>query len=279
MPFADIGHVKINYHVIGKGEPLVLISGLGTDHKTWIFQIPYFKEYFKVIVFDNRGMGKSTGSIGPYTTDLMADDTKKLIEHLKLEKVNVLGSSMGGMIAQKLAIKHPELIDRLVLCSTSAKPGDNILEILKEGLKGIVENEEEYEEIFEERPRLKIVRRTLGYFLTQVFSDEFIHDNKKLINDLVEEYVSNPRYYETFVKQVRAVHRHNTLQDLSKIKSETLVLTGSDDSLLPDTSSDLINKKIPNSKLVKMPGANHGVHYENSDEFNKIVLEFLKPKK
>ena len=279
MPFVNVGNAKINYHVIGQGKPLILISGLGTDHKTWIFQIPVFKEHFKLIVFDNRGMGKSTGSIGPYTTDLMADDVKKLIDFLKLEKVNILGSSMGGMIVQKFAIKYPGYVERLVLCSTSAKPGDNLLKILKEGLKDIIEDDGEYETIFEARPRLKVVRKILGFFLTQVFSDQFIDENKKLINDIIEEYVSNPRYYETFVKQVRAIHRHNTLKDLSKIKSETLILTGSKDSLLPDTSSDILKEKIPNSKLVKIPGANHGVHYEQSEEFNRLVLDFLKSKK
>ena len=277
MPFVDVDNAKISYHVVRKGKPLLLISGLGTDHRTWIFQIPFFKEYFKVIVFDNRGMGESTGSIGPYSTKLMAEDAKKIIDHLKLEKVNVLGSSMGGMIAQKLAIRYPDVVDKLVLCSTSAKPGDNIVQIFKEGLKGLIEDDGEYENIFDAKPRLKIIRKILGFFLTQVFSEEFIQENKKIINDLIEEYVSNPRYYETFVKQIRAVHKHNTLKDLSKIKSETLVLTGSDDSLLPDTSSDFLNEKIANSKLVKMKGANHGVHYEQSEEFNKIVLEFLKP--
>ena len=143
MPFVNVGNAKINYHVIGQGKPLILISGLGTDHKTWIFQIPVFKEHFKLIVFDNRGMGKSTGSIGPYTTDLMADDVKKLIDFLKLEKVNILGSSMGGMIVQKFAIKYPGYVERLVLCSTSAKPGDNLLKILKEGLKDIIEDDGE----------------------------------------------------------------------------------------------------------------------------------------
>lgn len=278
MPFADIDNVKINYRIVGKGSPLVLISGLGVDHKTWIFQIPIFKEHFKVIVFDNRGMGKSTGSIGPYSIDLMAEDTKKLIDYLKLEKVNVLGSSMGGMIAQRLAINHPDAINKLVLCSTSAKPDDTILKILKEGLKDLADNDE-YEDIFNVRPRSRIVRRIFSFFLKHVFSDEFIHENKKLINDLIEEYISNPRYFETFIKQVRAVHRHNTLKDISKIRSETLVLTGSDDKLLPDSSSNVLKEKIPNSKLIKIPGANHGVHYENSEEFNKIILDFLTSKK
>ncbi len=275
MPFVKVDNVKINYHVFGEGKPLVLISGLGTDHKTWFFQIPIFKDYFKVIVFDNRGMGKSTGSIKPYTTDLMAEDTKKLIDHLKIDKTHVLGSSMGGMIAQKLAINYPDNVDKLVLCSTSAKPGDNLREILKEGLKDII-NYEGHDDIFDVKPRIRIVRRILGFFLTQVFSDEFIHENKKLINELIEDYVSNPRYYETFVKQVRAIHRHNTLKDISKIKSETLVFTGSDDKLLPDTSSDILKKGISNAKLVKLKSANHGMHYENAEEFNRIVLDFLK---
>jgi pimeloyl-ACP methyl ester carboxylesterase len=274
MPYVKSGHSKINYHVIGKGKPLVLVSGLGTDHKTWIFQIPEFQKYFKVIVFDNRGIGKSTGSMGAYSTDLMAEDVKNLIDHLEIDKTHLLGSSMGGMISQKLAIKYPDNIDKLVLCSTSARPYNTITNIIKKALKDIADLSTD--EILDSKPRGIIIRKFFDFFLRQVFSKDFIKVNKDIIENILSDYVKNPKYFETFIKQSRAVHKHDALDNVSKIKSETLILTGDSDQLLPHSNSDILAEKIPNSKLVKIPNGNHGMHYELSDTFNEIVLDFLK---
>ncbi len=274
MPYVKLGRSKIYYHVIGKGKPLVLISGLGTDHKTWIFQIPEFQKFFKVIVFDNRGIGKSTGSIGPYSTDLMAEDAKKLIDHLGIDKTHVLGSSMGGMISQKLAIKYPGIVDKLVLCSTSARPSNTITNIIKVALSDVTDLSTD--EILDKKPRGFLIRKFFDFFLRQVFSKDFIRGNKDIIENILSDYAKNPRYFETFIKQSRAVHKHNTLTDLPKIKSESLVLTGNSDQILSHTHSDILAEKIPNSKLIKIPNGNHGMHYELSTTFNKIVLDFLK---
>ncbi len=274
MPFAEIENTKINYHIIGEGKALVLISGLGTDHKNWVFQIPDFQKHFKVIVFDNRGIGKSNGSFGPYSTDLMADDTKKLLDFLNIKKAHILGSSMGGMISQKIAIKYPETVDKLVLCSTSAKPHNTINNIIFDALRDIMDIKNK--EILDLKPKGILIRKFFDFFLREVFSKDFIKNNKKLIEEFISDYTSNPRYFETFIKQTRAVHKHNTINDLSKIKSDTLVLTGIEDKLLPHTSSDILAKDISNSKLVKIKDANHGMHLEFPEKFNKIVIDFLK---
>lgn len=274
MPYAKIGNVKINYHIIGKGAPLVLVSGLGTDHKSWIFQIPEFQKCFKVIVFDNRGIGKSTGSIGPYSTDIMADDTKKLIEFLDIKKTHILGSSMGGMISQKIAINYPEIVDKLILCSTSARPHDTIHCFIFNAIKDIMDIK--HEDILDVKPKGILIRKFFDYFLKEIFTEDFILENKKLIGNFISDYTSNPRYFETFIKQSRAVQKHNALDDISKIKSETLVLTGMKDKLLNNTSSDILANNIPNSKLVKLQDGNHGMHLEYPEKFNKIVLDFLK---
>lgn len=274
MPYAKIGHIKINYHIIGEGNPLVLISGLGTDNKSWIFQIPEFQKYFKLIVFDNRGIGKSTGSIRPYSTDLMADDTKNLIDFLDIKKTHILGSSMGGMISQKIAINYPEIVDKLVLCSTSARPHDTIHNFVVSAIQDIMDIRNE--NILDAKPKGILIRKFFDFFLREIFTEDFILDNKKLIEDFISEYTSNPKYFETFIKQSRAVQKHNTLDDISKIESETLVLTGMKDKLLRHTSSDILAKNIPNSKLVKIENGNHGMHLEYPKKFNKIVLDFLK---
>ena len=102
MPFAKISNIEINYHTVGDGQPLLFIAGLGVDNMCWIYQVPEFQELFKVIVFDNRGIGKSTGSIAPYSIRMMADDAVELLNYLNIEKSHVVGTSMGGMIAQEI---------------------------------------------------------------------------------------------------------------------------------------------------------------------------------
>src|SRR4030042_6341962 len=120
MPIATANGIQINYKVEGQGDPLVMIMGLGSPRGGWSSQAPFFKKYFQVVIFDNRGVGKSEKPEGPYSTRMMADDAIKLMDHLGIKKARVLGASMGGMIAQELAINYPERVSKLVLACTFA---------------------------------------------------------------------------------------------------------------------------------------------------------------
>ena len=118
MPFATVNGIKINYKVEGEGNPLVMIMGFGSPRSGWSSQIPFFKKHFRVVTFDNRGAGKSDKPAGPYTTKMMADDAVKLMDALGIQKADIVGASMGGMIAQELAINYPEKAGKLVLACT-----------------------------------------------------------------------------------------------------------------------------------------------------------------
>ena len=107
MPVAKVNGININYKIYGQGEPLVMIMGLSANQSGWVTQIGFFKKHYKVITFDNRGVGKSDKPIGSYTTKIMADDTIGLMDHLGIDKANFMGVSMGGMIAQEIAINYP----------------------------------------------------------------------------------------------------------------------------------------------------------------------------
>jgi len=272
MPVAKIKDVSINYYTFGEGNSLILIAGLGVDSMCWFYQIPFFKNFFKVIVFDNRGIGKSTGFKGRYSIKMMADDVAELLEHLKIQKSHVLGSSMGGMIAQEFAITYPEIVDKLILCSTFAKPQfmvDNITRGLRKLLKGKLEN------IFEINPRKIVYEKLFNYLLQQMFNEEFLKKNRKFVEETWQKYLFAGNYTETFFKQIGAVHRHDTLNRLNLIKSETLVLTGTEDKLIIPGCSNILAKKIPKSTLIKIDNVGHGLHFEMPDIFNKIVIEFL----
>ena len=135
MPYASVNGIKMYYETYGEGHPVVLIGGLGSQIQSWATQVPIYSKHFKVIVFDNRGAGKSDKPDVPYTTEIMADDTAGLLDTLGVESAYVVGKSMGGMIGQWLAIKYPEKVKRLVLGCTSAsrdEVGDEILRIGRE---------------------------------------------------------------------------------------------------------------------------------------------------
>jgi 3-oxoadipate enol-lactonase len=122
MPVAKVGDININYKVEGVGEPLLMIMGYGSGMEGWYFQASFFAKHFRVITFDNRGVGGSDKPVGPYTTRMMAEDAFGLMDDLSVEKAHVMGASMGGMIAQELAINHPERVKKLILACTYAQP-------------------------------------------------------------------------------------------------------------------------------------------------------------
>ncbi len=272
MPLAKINNVEINYNVSGNGYPLIFIAGLGVDNMCWIYQIPKFQKFFKVIVFDNRGIGKSTGSITPYSIRMMADDAVELLNYLAIEKSHIIGTSMGGMIAQEIAINYPNIVDKIVLCSTFAKP-QNMVEIIMKGVKDIIGYNAL--DIFCINPHRLVFEKLFSYLLQQIFSEEFLLKNKKLIEEILLRYLSKITYVETLLKQTGAVYTHNTLDRLNLIKAEALIITGMEDKLVMPECSDLLAEKISKSTLRKIDNAGHGMHFEMPDIFNKIVLDFL----
>jgi len=120
MPEVKIGDVRIYYEEYGQGPPLVMILGLGQDIGTWGLQIQELSNHFRLILFDNRDSGKSSRCTDFYTTETMARDTLGLMDYLEIPKTNLLGTSMGGMIAQQVALLAPERVMSLILTSTIA---------------------------------------------------------------------------------------------------------------------------------------------------------------
>src|SRR4030042_2301653 len=118
MPRANVNGTNIYYGVHGQGEPLVMIMGFGGGCRGWYFQTRAFKKHYRVIIFDNRGIGKSDKATEPYTIRTMASDILGLMDNLGIEKANVLGMSLGSLVAQEIAIEHPERAMKLILaCS------------------------------------------------------------------------------------------------------------------------------------------------------------------
>ena len=263
MTTVKVGDINMYYEVHGEGEPLLLIMGLGSDLTSWIFQIPEFSKKYRVIVFDNRGVGRTDAPDTPYSIDMMADDTAGLLDALSIEKAHVLGVSMGGMIAQELAIKHPQRVKRLILATTAAGSYSWATHVLGTTLK-----------LAEEGVRPDTLTELRVSYL---FTDKFF-ENSELVQIVVNTMLANPYPQPTYAyaRQFAAATAHNTRDRLGQITAPTLVLVGKEDILLPVKLSEELAAGIPNAQLVVLEGGGHGFSVEIADKFNRAVLDFLR---
>ena len=267
MPKAKVNGININYKVQGHGESLVLIMGYSGDQTGWMFQTRAFKKHYRVITFDNRGVGKTDKPSGAYSMKMMADDTVSLMDHLDIRKAHILGVSMGGMIAQAVAINYPERINKLVLGCTFA--GRHELSGLTPEFPKALGFGEDYTD---DDARSVPIRKIADTLYSLAF-------NRKLYRILFMPLVKiQVRLIRTtgLLGQMEAVLGHNTLDNLPTIKVATLVIVGTKDRAIKPSSSEVIAKLIPNAKLVKVEGGSHAFFIEMRGRFNREVLDFLR---
>ena len=263
MPKAKVDDIQLYYEEQGRGEPLLLIMGLGASTLGWSEQILTFSREFRVIAFDNRGAGRSDKPAVRYTIALFADDTAGLMDALGIDSAHVYGQSMGGFVAQELALRHPQRVRTLVLGSTSCGG--------RQAVAGSPEN-------------LAIIgmmnvltpREAAEKGLPLLYSEEFIarHHDALIQRSLREAELRSPP--DAFGRQVQAAIRHNTFDRLADIRCPTLVITGSGDRIVPADNSRILVERIPGAELAVLPGAGHGYLVEKAAESNAIVLKFLR---
>jgi len=262
MPTVKINNIDCYYEIHGQGRPLVLIAGLGSDSQSLEPALTEFAKQFKVIVFDNRGIGRTKYPQESFDISVMAQDVVGLIDELGLGKVDILGHSMGGYIAQEVAIKHPERINKLVLASISAFTSErnkflftNMLRFLEEGI--------EYELFLRE-------------FFFWIFTPEFFNNNVNV--DSAIKYLLDYPYPITldgFRRQVEAINKFTSLDRLDRVKAETLVIAGEKDILITSEEAKVLSNKIVNVKLVFLENAAHSIHMEETESFVKCIIDFL----
>ncbi|MBW2021843.1 MAG: alpha/beta fold hydrolase [Deltaproteobacteria bacterium] len=263
MPHETINGCRIYYEIHGEGEPLVLIMGLRRNLLWWYRQIPTLSQHFKVLAFDNRGAGRSDKPDMEYSIGLFADDTAGLTRALGLEDAHILGISMGGYIAQELALNHPDLVRDLILGCTSCG-GSRAILMSPERMKKFTANEGLTPE--------QMLQKDMDIY----FSDEFIRENP----DKIEEFIDlSLQYYqppEAFQRQFDACLKHDTVDRLKNIKVPTMIVAGDDDPLVPSENSRILKELIPHAELVYLPGCRHCFFIEEADKFNHMAIEFFK---
>jgi len=266
MPKAPVNGISMYYEVQGKGVPLVMIQGFAGNHQAWFFQTPVFRKYYKVIIFDNRGIGKSGRSSEPYTIKTIADDVIGLMDFLHIDKAHILGLSLGGMVAQEVAISYPERVMKLVLGSTFADIERNDVhpELMK--ALGIREGDASVD------IRNIDFRKLMNFMVSSAFNKRLY----RMVLVLLSKCSMRSVDPEGSLSQMQSVAGYSTLDRLRLIKAPTLVITGTGDRIVSPSMSDLIASKVANARLVKVKGGSHAFFMEMRGRFNKEVLEFLR---
>lgn len=273
--FADTNGIKICYSVHGDGFPIILIHGIGAKKETWIAQLKALSNKYKVIAIDVRGTGKSDRPNILYTMEILADDIKGLMDHLKIEKAHIAGRSMGGMIAQHFALKYSKQVEKLILITTS--PGFPDEEGVEMMIKGRIE---EIKDI-RTNPEQSFWRKARMLFHQKFRKEMEANPKKKFfgiwsVDDLIKEDSIDPPTAQDLINQGHAIKKHNTSERLIEIKNNTLLLAASHDRLTSKSGMEDMSRKIPKSTLKVIDRAGHYNHLSNAPEFNQIILDFLE---
>ncbi|MGB2694609.1 MAG: alpha/beta hydrolase [Dehalococcoidia bacterium] len=265
MATVETNGIQLYYEEHGEGEPLLLIMGWGGNAATWAPQLPGLSEHFRVIAFDNRGSGRSSAPDEPYSTVQMAEDTVGLLDALDVPRAHVFGISMGGMIAQELALAHPERVNALVLGCTSAG-GPRAA-----GFAGLRREIQSFRATNGEGPDLE----WFGEFMKTLWTDEALARSAPSVQDFVLSFIRYPPALHGMKHQAGAIATHDAHDRLSEIAHRVLVITGDKDRLVHPWNSHTLANRIPNAKLHVFTGLLHAFHLERADAVNSRIIDFI----
>jgi 3-oxoadipate enol-lactonase len=254
---------RLHFDVVGLPgrEPVLMIQGLGADKTGWLLQRLAFAPHFRTVAFDNRGAGRSDKPFGPYDLASMADDAVAVLDAAGVERAHVVGASMGGAIAQLVAVRHPERVRSLVLACTACRHHPWRRELLAE-----------WAAIANERGMAELSRRALRWLVGPRSLRRFW----PALGALGPLALRVPPH--AFAAQVRALlDTDDSLRfELPTIAVPTLVVVGNQDILTPRGDSEELAELIPGAELAVIAGAAHGLMVEHATTFNSLVLDFLR---
>jgi 3-oxoadipate enol-lactonase len=260
MPKVITPRLSLNYEILGSGEPLLLIIGLSFSLADWGDVFPkLLAQNYQVILFDNRDAGLSDQASQSYTITDMANDTAALLDALNISQCHVFGVSMGGMIAQALALRYPQRVKKLILGCTMAG-----------GTCSQLGDQQELAEAL-----------LTGDFARLLFLSGYIQTHQAEIAALFAK--ANPLHSKggALQRQMQAFSSFDACAEVKNIQAETLVLTGDDDRLIPTgskslpTNSYFLDQEIPNTKLQIIPDAGHGFCFSHDAEVAQHIHTFL----
>ena len=264
MPTAQINGITLNYQIDGPGdapETIVLINGLADDLESWGFQIPALVDAgFRILRFDNRGIGKSDAPAGDYSSRMLADDAKALVDHLKITNFHLKGVSMGGMISEEYAIAYGSDLRSLTLACTYGKADafcQNMFAMWADLAKAT---------------SVPFVMRDVALW---AFTGPFFEDRPADAAEFAAAMAALPMSLDAYLSQLAVIQDHDATDRLAQIKVPTLVLAGEEDILIPVRLSKKLQEAIPGAEWGTVPGG-HACLWESPDPFNAAFINFVR---
>ena len=265
MPKLNAGAVSIDYERRGDGPPLLMINGFRRSRVVWLEGVlePLAKR-FQLILMDNRGTGNSDKPQDGYSIEALADDCAGVIAGLGLPGAHVFGVSMGGMIAQRLATRHPQKVRGLALGCTNC------------GRSGSIAPEKRIGELLRLVPNDSMDAREVARRQEEVYyMQDFRQSRRALIEGMFELVNQNPTPMHAVKGHLKAIDAFDACADLAQIKAPTLVITGDGDPLIPPENSRLIAGRIPGAQLEVLPDASHFFWIEKPQETADALIGFF----
>ncbi|HSD09444.1 MAG TPA: alpha/beta fold hydrolase [Candidatus Binatia bacterium] len=260
MPYAENDGARIYWEEHGEGEPVLLIMGLGATLDLWYRLLPELSASHRAILLDNRGVGRSAVPDPPYSIPQMADDAAAVLDAAAVDTAHVIGASMGGVIAQELALRHPNRIRSLVLACTTCGGPD------------AVPAEPEIRDALVNRATMTPEE---GIRALVPFTYHPDTPRSRVEEDLeirLRRYPSTKGY----LAQLQAVLGYETYGRLGAVRVPTLVLHGEDDQLVPAGNARDLARRIPGARLVLIPSASHILFSDQPEAVNRAILKFLQ---
>jgi pimeloyl-ACP methyl ester carboxylesterase len=267
MPKTHANGIDVYYEITGTGEPLVLIAGLGYSLWMWHKMIPGLAEHFKVIAFDNRGVGQTDKPEGPYSAQMLADDTAGLLKELGIARAAILGHSMGGFIAQAFALTYPAMVSKLILSATNFG-GPRAIPVTQEALAVLTDMKSD---------PIERLRRGILISCAPGFGDA----KPEVIQEWLQFRIQNPILPAPYQAQLaigmglmaeEACFEHK----LKNVQAQTLIMFGEYDKVVPPGNAELLAQQIPNSTIRILPNAGHFFPFDATDTAVAAIVEFLK---
>jgi 3-oxoadipate enol-lactonase len=262
MPTARVNDIEINYRLEGDGpETIVLVNGLADDLETWVLQVDdLLAAGYRVLRFDNRGIGASSKPAGPYSTAMFAADTKALVDGLGITGFHLMGVSMGGMIAQEYALAYPSDLLSVTFGCTYAAPGPFCSRMFS---------------MWQDMAPVLGVPFIMRDVTLWAFTTGFFEQRP----DEAAEFETAMRYMDqpvhAYLAQLAAIQTHDTTARLAQITTPTLVLAGEEDILIPVSLSRRLHEAVPGSAWATTPGG-HACIWEHPAPFNQVFLDFVR---
>jgi 3-oxoadipate enol-lactonase len=261
MPVARVNDIELNYKLEGDGEDtIVLVNGLADDLETWVLQVDDFLAAgYRVLRFDNRGIGASSKPAGPYSSRMLADDAKALVDSLGITGFHLMGVSMGGMIAQEYALAYPADLRSVTFACTYAAPGPFCSRMFAMWA--------------DMAPVLGVpfvMRDVTLWAFTVPFFEQRTAELEEF--EIAMRYMDQPVH--AYLAQLAVIQAHDTASRLGEITTPSLVLAGEEDILIPVALSRRIHEAIPGSEWATTKGG-HGCIWEHPAEFNRTYLDFV----